>query len=291
MIYTGVLPHYSTNLSNLPGENTMREQPKHPTAIAALTAIIIVVILGGAVFALGFRNPVTSKTVAIRDSSKAAHVEGASITTIASTGSSVTTPPKQNKPKDDTPKPPVVLAAATTTPTITTAVTQLTPSTFPSKLGDETTPTTPPAEPGQPVTPPVVTPPVTDPCKSGGRIIVPAGGVSCSYTVSSAGGTSVQWSLPTLASTLDGLFTTTSPTAPVQIVIETASTAVAGQPFTATSITFHFKALATAPAGDYLDLTGLGFSYPGAGGLPVNVPALPLTVTTAPLPAPVPATV
>jgi len=123
-----------------------------------------------------------------------------------------------------------------------------------------TTPSTPttPAAPAQPI----------DTCEANGLVLVPVGGKSCSYVAFTLTGDAAQWYLPALYSFTDGTGAIEKPNAPVYVVIESQSDTT-GLPFTASSITFHYAALASAPLGDYIDGSdGLKFSVIGPDGTP-----------------------
>lgn len=245
----------------------MKNQLKNPKTLAAIV-IVVIAILGGLVYSFNRTSDQPQKQTATT----------------------------QNTPADKNKDSSQVEAAATTTPSsdselpVTTAATSTTvsaPKTSPVKTASTT-----PAAPAQEVTlPPVTQPeaPVTTPeapsedpaadCFIGERVIVPVGGVSCSFTIGTDDGSIALWYIPTLGSTADGTIVTDKIYSPVQVIVESSSLAGPDAPFTASSITFHYKALDTATVGDYNDISdGLVFATRDQDGMPVDHFTLPVTV-------------
>jgi hypothetical protein len=190
-------------------------------------------------------NQPISGTVAGASASKTSDTGSVDDTVTASTTTS-TTPAKSSVSNGQ-----ILTAASTTTPSAST------------------TPTTP----QNPQSPPTGPDPEAS-CKINGRVAVLRGGVSCSYSIGTVDGSSIQWYLPALYSYTDGTGAIEKPLAPVYVVIESKSTAPSGQPFTAVSITYHYASLASAPLGDYVDGSdGLAFSEIGPGGMPLWLPS------------------
>jgi nucleoid-associated protein YgaU len=156
-------------------------------------------------------------------------------------------------------------APAATEPETTPATTAASSAKTVAKTAVATTPAAAavavPAQPATAPEAPVTTPEVpveeepVDLCEAEGRIIVPVGGDSCTYTIGTEDGQSIVW----LAASID------KPNAPVHVVIESqiASTAFPGA---VSYAVFHFSATADAPLGDFADpaetLTfGLGLNF------------------------------
>jgi hypothetical protein len=279
---------------------------KHSQAILGIT-IVGVAVLGGVAFGLSNDKKLTSKS-GFSQSTPHGKVEGASTTAATLfTGSnnpvvaavtkpapdpaivvplamtSVTTPVSTTDAADTVITPAQIASVVVTTtttdsttsaPLVTTTTTPTTPVTDPTTPVVPTTPTPPVTPPVTPPTTPVVTPPTTTPCESNGRVLVPAGGVSCSYTFTTDSGASVAWFLPALYTRVGGGGDKTS--APINVVIESVSSTGNDLPYTGTSVTFHYSAAATTPLGDFLDgSNGLSF---GAGIDPVT--GMPITSYT-----------
>jgi hypothetical protein len=101
-------------------------------------------------------------------------------------------------------------------------------------------------------------------CDLNGLVFVPRGGNSCSYTISTVDGSVTDWYLPALYAFANG-GAAEKPNAPVYVVIETPGI-TPGQPFAASSITFHYASLWSATLGDYNDgSNGLAFMNADTG--------------------------
>lgn len=233
----------------------MKDNLKNPRTTAAIV-IVAIIIFGALVFSLGNKEDDkaaqnTKNTISKQESADKSNQKAKSKVAAAETSTPSTAAPGDidltgaYNPSQNT-----VATTVGSTPAAAQTPANPTPSAGPN----------PPAV--NPEAPPVVNPeipPSEDPevaCEANGRVIVYVGGVSCSYTIATTDGSVVQWELPYARSFSADGSTVNDTDTPVHVVIESTSQAGEGEPWTAASITYHYRAAEAAPAGDFDDVGG-----------------------------------
>jgi hypothetical protein len=252
----------------------MKDKLKNPKVTTAIV-IIAVIVFGAVVIALGGNDNTKTADSTKNDSSKQeeskdkdsnsedeSKVESAETTTpdldATSQYSGYTAPVAR------------VATAANTAPVTTPSPTPSTPAPV-----EPTPPVVPPTEPEEP--------PTEEPepvCEVNGRVVVQIGGVSCSYTIATEDGSVVQWELPWARAHSDDGSTVNDTDTSVYVVIESQSEAGEDEPWTAASITYHYRATETATTGDFTDEGGdlTFYTYDEEGELDQDF-SQPVTVT------------